>query len=253
MAKGDLKGDRINGAYSQLRISGLTVQPTPEDLELALDRLESMMAEWKSRNICAGYAFEDEPDPNTPHNVERSAWQAIDTNLATFLSPDFNKQEHPRLASRASTSLSTLSGVSALNLLREVNYPARQPRGQGNTFRHNRWTRFYHPQAEAPASCETNVMNFSTTVGDIDDYVEHFDAYLKSGETLSSFTIEAMNGLDVLSSSSSDTDVTYRIEAVGADSSTSDRFQQVKIVATTSDGRIETRLINFRLEEVEDF
>ena len=33
-------------AYSQGRISGLTVQPANEFISLALDRLESLMAEW---------------------------------------------------------------------------------------------------------------------------------------------------------------------------------------------------------------
>jgi len=31
MATGDLKIDRINSAYSQMRISGITVQPSAED------------------------------------------------------------------------------------------------------------------------------------------------------------------------------------------------------------------------------
>jgi hypothetical protein len=64
------KVDLISGAYSKLRISGLTVQPTPEDLELALTRLENTMAEIEgARNICLGYNFEDQPDPNSVSNI----------------------------------------------------------------------------------------------------------------------------------------------------------------------------------------
>ena len=37
MATGDLKIDRINGAYSLLRISGITVEPTPENNKLDND------------------------------------------------------------------------------------------------------------------------------------------------------------------------------------------------------------------------
>ncbi len=40
-----LKVDILNDAYSKIRISGLTVTPTPPDLELSLNRLESMMSE----------------------------------------------------------------------------------------------------------------------------------------------------------------------------------------------------------------
>jgi len=46
-----LKVDRLSAAYSKLRISGLTVDPNPSDLELALNELENMMAELASRGI----------------------------------------------------------------------------------------------------------------------------------------------------------------------------------------------------------
>ena len=66
-----LKVNIISDAYSKLRISGLTVLPTPEDLELALSRLESMMAELDVRGISIGYNFEDNPDPNSLTNIPR--------------------------------------------------------------------------------------------------------------------------------------------------------------------------------------
>ena len=71
MATGETKGDIINRAFSALRISGITADPSPEDLELALGKLENMAAELAGRNIHTNFAFEDDPDPNTPHNMER--------------------------------------------------------------------------------------------------------------------------------------------------------------------------------------
>ena len=60
------KADRINSAYSKLRISGLTVDPSPEDLSLALMTFENMMSELEmGRNICMDYNFEVDPDPNS--------------------------------------------------------------------------------------------------------------------------------------------------------------------------------------------
>ena len=58
------KIELLDRAYSKLRISGITVNPTPGDVEIALDEMECMLAEWDLVNVCLGYQFEDEPEPN---------------------------------------------------------------------------------------------------------------------------------------------------------------------------------------------
>jgi hypothetical protein len=242
MAKGNLKGDLINDGYSQLRISGLTVDPTPEDLELALMRLENMAHEWFVRNICAGYYFEDEPDPNTPHNVGRGHWQAFATNLAIRLVPDFNKDANPVLFAQASSSLSTLSAQSARDKLRNVQPPNRQPLGSGNTIRWSRWLRWYRPIVEAPLDCSTQQMQ----VGEIDDKKVDFTTYLRQGETISSYTIEATDGLTLSNDSLTTPVVFYTVEAVGNDEE-QDNVDAVQVKVTTSDGRVEIRTIMFEV------
>ena len=235
------KVDRINGAYGQLRISGLTVNPTPEDLEIALDRLETMMAEFEGRNIGVGYNFEDQPDLNSLTHVRREFWQMIDTNLAIRLVPDFNKEVSPVLFNQASQSLSNASARVAASLVREVNYPWRQPRGSGNTLRRNRWQKFYRSGEEAPTSSDTNVIY----LGDTNDYIENYTAYLDSGETIDSYTITADPGLTIVSDSSTDNEISYRVKAESA--TETGGFQQIKIIVVTSTGRQQTRLINFSL------
>jgi hypothetical protein len=89
-------------------------------------------------------------------------------------------------------------------------------------------------------------------IDDIDDFVEHFDAYLREGETVSSYTIEADSGLTIVSSSLTSPDVDYQIKAVGVNDTTQSQFNQVKIVATTSLGRQETRIINFEIQQPPD-
>ena len=54
------KADLINGAYSLMRISGITVDPSADDLALALERLEDMAEEFAGRNIITDYNFVDE-------------------------------------------------------------------------------------------------------------------------------------------------------------------------------------------------
>ncbi len=135
------KIDIINGAFSQMRISGLTVDPGPEDVAVALDRLEDMASEWLSRNVNVGYYFEDDPDPDSIFGVDRAYKQAFETNLAVNLIPDFNKDVPQVLFARATASYSTMS--SSIAQVCETQYPSRMPRGSGNTFRYNRWRRFY--------------------------------------------------------------------------------------------------------------
>jgi hypothetical protein len=243
MAGASLKVERIVGAYSQLRISGVTTNPIPGELDLALDRMENMAAEWNSSNICSGYNFEDEPDPNSDLGVPREHWQAFDTNLAIRLIPDFNKQVPPILMALASGSLSNLSARSAMNRVQQVPYPSRHPRGSGNTHRYYRWNAFYQQTARAPNSCKTNDMIY----GDVDDFVEHFDAYLDSGEEIASYSLVAESGINIQTDSNTTTDVNYRVLAEKPNESSSGITRQLTIIVITTTGRVETRYVYFNL------
>ena len=67
-----LKSDIINKAYDDLRISGLTTNATPDEIQTALIELESMAGEFRVRNMDANYNFEDIPDPSANSNIPRS-------------------------------------------------------------------------------------------------------------------------------------------------------------------------------------
>ena len=161
------------------------------------------------------------------------------TNLALRLIPDFNKEVPATLMMQASQSLSNASGRSAKARLQETRYPERMAIGSGNTLRYRPFNRFYRDNANPPNDCTTNVIY----INDINDFQESFDSYLRDGETVSSFTIEADPALNIVSSSLTTPVVDYRIEALNTE--TQGNWQQVKIVSTTSLGRIQTRIINF--------
>jgi hypothetical protein len=239
------KAEIINNAYSWVRISGITKNPTASETKKALDRLESMAEEFKGRNICVNYNFEDVPDTDSVHNIHRKYWTAFETNLAARLLADFGKNATPELIAAQQASFSFLSADTAQ--VKQTQYPPRQPIGSGNTLRRYRYRNYYVPAAEAPTSCATNKM----IIDDVDDFVEHFDAYLAESEVISSYTIEADTGLTILSDSNTDEDVNYRVRADGNTGEESDTVFQVKIVVTTDDSRVTTRLINFELTEVE--
>ena len=235
------KVDLINDAYSMLRISGMTVDPTPQDLELALMRMESMMDEWLSRNVDIGYFFEDKPDPNTESGVIRAYWNAIASNLALRLTPDFNKQLHPILLGQARQAYSSMSGRVARERIDQIEYPRRQPRGSGSTRWFSRWYRFY--RVEQPT------VNASTTrrifIGDVEDYAENFESFLRSGETIAAHYVVTDPSLNLLRNRNTDTDVSYRVEALN-DGGLREN-QQVTIVIDTSTGRRYTRTVLFKL------
>jgi len=63
------KIEHVLRAYSALRISGLTSKPTADNRATGLAELEDMMNEFRSRNICSTYIFEDEPEANTDSGI----------------------------------------------------------------------------------------------------------------------------------------------------------------------------------------
>ncbi len=237
---GSFKVDFIRDAFSQLRISGITVEPTPDDLELALMRLENMAHQWFARNICTSYNFEDTPDPNTETGVPRKYSQAFATNLAVRLIPDFNKQVPLVLQTQASASLSFASTQSGIDRLNEVPYPDRQPIGSGNARWYGRWYRFYRQSDLAPNSCATNRM----VSNDIQDYVEDYTDYLIENEYIESFAITTDPKLDLLFSETDGEQVKYRIQAGDATGK-----QQVTISVRTNQDRVTTRFIFFELTQ----
>lgn len=236
------KVDFINGAYSRMRVSGLTKQPDGADVTLALYRLEMMAAMWLEKNIDTNYAFEDQPDPNTPHNVPLAYWSAFESNLAVNLLADFGKQATPGLVQEATGSLSSLYGATAK--VSQILRPNRQPIGNGNSLRYNRWQRYYRNELQIVVDAQINEMD----VGDINDFSEHFDAYLDLAETIVSYTIASSqpSKLAISNDAISLNDIIFRATALIADT------VSVKIVITTSLGRVETRNVVFRVIEVTD-
>lgn len=236
-----LKVDIINLAYDELRISGLTVMPTPSDLELALVKFENMMEELASRGVEVSYNFEESPDPNSDLNSPRKFWNMMATNLAVRLSPNFGKEVHMVLMAQATQSLSVASGICSRDRLQQVQYPARQPVGSGNR-RFARWQRFY-------TDCKILPPNKPSTLfimqGETNDFEESFAAYLRTDEYIDTFEVTCDTGLVVVSSALLDGVVTYRLNApieLG-----NGIWQQVKVKVTTTEGRVEIRIIDFQV------
>ena len=240
MSIGNTKADLIDGAYSKMRLSGLTVIPSGADNLLAIETLEDMASQFYEKGICTGYNFEDAPDSGSLHNMERKFQGAFKSNLALWLCTPFGKTPPPTLIAEAGKDSSYLFSITSTVKMTE--YPSRQPIGSGNrrcSFSSN----FYQPTQQAPSDCATKTMY----VDGVKDFTESFNSMLNDGETIASFTINADTGLTITSSSLATSIVSYRITATGPYS----ELLKLVIVATTSAGRIEPRFINFKLLDSE--
>lgn len=209
------KGEIINEAFAQLRISGLTVNATPKEEEKALGRLEDMAAEYESRNICIDYLFEEDPDPSSSTGVDRAFNFMLSTNLAVRMIPDFGKKSAQNdslteLKGQATQSLSNASARTAI--VNQTNYPEKHPVGMGNTFRWNRWRRFYREKEDAPISCETEVMPLNVAKSFSESWIDQ----LADGETITDFTITESDGLELQSNSiNADANgIDYRVKSI---------------------------------------
>jgi len=238
-----LKVDCIKDAYSKIRISGITTNPTPEDLELALNRLENMMAEWFSRNIVVGYNFEENPDPNSENQVIRSYQDAISSCLALRIVTDFGKDVPPYLLALATSGLDNISGRVALDRINKVSYPTRQARGSGSTLRYNRWARFYRDYNPGLNNSAQETM----FIGDISDFTTHFESFLVAPEIIASYSLVADPGLIISNDSNDDQNVSYRVEATDPTGANNTLSQLITIIITTDTGRVKTKQILFEL------
>ena len=238
------KGEHVNDAYSRLRISGITVNPTAGDNEIALIRLEDFVAECEGRNICLGYNFEEDPNPATRSGIDKQFNEMVATNLAVRLMPDFGKgvKPDPVLMSQASY---TISNAQARTAKVNPSLPSRMaPVGSGNWI--NRFETYYKVAKPAPISCKTKVLELGITR----DYSESWIDFLNpdTAEEISSFTIEASSGLNVLSSSiNADLDgIDFTVTA------TDSGWQRVIIQIVTSDStpnKADERVINFNVTD----
>jgi hypothetical protein len=236
------KAQIINEAYSALRISGLTLNPSANDVQLALLKLENMMHELLGQwNFDIGYNFQQVPSTSDFTGVSPQFTNTLVTNLAVRLVPDFGKMAEPALVAQATQSLKASIGIVTAYTTREVQPPRRMPAGNGQTFRGLFWNRYMWPVDLAP-----NVAATKTIIqGETQDYFEEYGPYLKSAG-IATFTIEADVLLTVVTSSVSGTRINYRL-AAPANITDYGPWQQIKITMTDTSNRVDIRIINFNV------
>lgn len=232
----------INGAYSQIRISGITLAASPEDVAVALNRLESMMAELQERNIGLNYNFEEIPEVNSLHNVKRAYWYSLEVMLAMRLLADFGKAIPPTLVRAETSAISFLFSATAHVI--PIDPPTRMPVGSGNLSSGSSFFQFSRSPERPPADSTVHRM----VLGDIDDFYLSFADYLNDGEILDDYVLEAEGGLNIISTYRTDEVVHFRIQAVDY---TKEVLRMKITVNTLPDDRQDARFVTFAIDKSE--
>ena len=241
-----LKAEAINQAYSQIRISGLTTQEVPEEVNVAIRELDQLMAVWQAMGRDINYHFPlptpgnelIESDPNDTLGVPAWAVPGVITSLARHLVTHFGKDVPASLDAMAKFSVNVIKQKTFK--ANPQQYPHRMPLGSGNR-QHDRGyiARFYYPVYQGRGDKTEIVVTQNL------DMTADFSNDLRDAETVESYTIAvtAGGGITLVSDILEGNVVLYRVLAV------KDRNGKVQITATTSLGMVIPKAYCFDTKE----
>jgi hypothetical protein len=127
------KRQYVTGALEELGLASYVFDLEADQIESAVRRLDSMMAEWNGRGIRLGYPLPGSPgstDIDAEAGTPDSAHDAIITNLAMRLAPSYGKQVSVETKAAARHGLNTLLARAAYPP--EMQLPSTMPAGAGN-------------------------------------------------------------------------------------------------------------------------
>lgn len=125
------KRQLIEAAHAELGLADYVFDIPSEQMQLALRRLDGMMAEWNGAGLRLGYVIPgsvEGGDLDTEAGVPDSAWEAIVLNLAIRLAPSFGKQVAQETKAEAKRGYNMLLGKVLPNEMSLGRIPA----GAGN-------------------------------------------------------------------------------------------------------------------------
>lgn len=122
----------VEAAFEEAGMAAYVFDLTPQMLQSACQRLDTMMATWNAKGIRLAYPIPTSPqdtDLDTPTDVPDSANEAIITNLALRLAPSFGKQPSPLTMTTAKLGYDTLLARAAMPMVQQ--FPRTLPAGAG--------------------------------------------------------------------------------------------------------------------------
>jgi hypothetical protein len=127
------KRQYVTAALEEAGLASYVFDLQPDQIESAVRRLDSMMAEWNARGIRLGYPLPADPDStdiDADAGTPDSAHEAVVTNLAIRLAPSYGKTVAAETKATARHALNTLMARAAMPS--EMQLPSSLPSGAGN-------------------------------------------------------------------------------------------------------------------------
>lgn len=223
----------ISNAFDELRINGITSKADNEDIALALDSLEQVVSEFP---FDIGYRFESNPDPNTLTGIPQYAERAVYMALAVRLAPRYGK-DASIYRNDAASALNAL--YSRVRRVPQVYNSPRMPMGMGNRAHYPKYNQFMPPTSAAPVSVNTEqFVNHDKRIISVD-----FSDYLAANESISSYSIESAQNLEITGDSFDGAVITLTVEP----SQTGYQFIEIKV--TGDAGTVANRRIDFEVSD----
>lgn len=123
----------VTQAYEELGLASYVFDLSPEQLQSAARKLDSMIAQWDGKGIRIGFPISPSPeniDIDTETGVAPYANEAIALNLAIRIAPSYGKTVFPETKANAKIAYETLLGRAAMPPLRQ--FGPLLPAGSGN-------------------------------------------------------------------------------------------------------------------------
>jgi hypothetical protein len=129
---GYTKRQLIEDAFDEMGLPAYVFELAPEQLQTALRRLDTMMAEWDLRGLRLGFPLggPTSSDISADTGLPLGAVPAVVTNLAIRLAPSHGKTVAPETKSDARIYLNTLMTYAAFP--NEYQWQSTLPLGAGN-------------------------------------------------------------------------------------------------------------------------
>jgi hypothetical protein len=137
----------VEAAFDEIGLASYVFDLTPEQLQSALRRLDTLVAAWNALGIRLGYPLPSNPadsDLDEQTNVPDSSIEALYTNLAVKLAPSYGKQVMIETKVTAKESYNTLLSLAAMPM--EQQLPSTMPAGAGN----KPWRNYDNPFLQRP-------------------------------------------------------------------------------------------------------
>jgi len=123
----------VTAAFEELGLADYAHDLDAGDLQAAVRRLDSMLAEWNGRGIRLGYPLVSDPENtllDTETGVPDSANEAIILNLSIRLAPSYGRVVMPDTQQSARQAYKVI--LSRAVQIPEMQFPSSLPKGQGH-------------------------------------------------------------------------------------------------------------------------